>query len=173
MQSPTLALRAHIDKSFAAKVMARFHDNAPNVRKVFHSSIKEKVSKDRLLISPQGRQRFFFGRMDDTLYREAFAFIPQSTITDQTKSIMLHISEGFAKKNLSADFIYENHDGVMAEQRIEEAELFFDLFKEASERTIDFRKCSIPRDIDLSVPAELDYSLTNAKDMKPYKGNLL
>lgn len=172
MQYATLALRAHIDLQFAQQVMQRFHSNAPKVRNIFHATIRDIVTKTRLLVSPQGRQRFFFGKIDDSLYREAYSFIPQATITDQMKNIMLHISDNFDAAGLSANFIYENHDGTLAEQKIEEAERFLELFQEASSKTIDFRRCSVPRDIDLLVPAELEYSLTNAKEMKPYKGSL-
>jgi len=167
MQYRTLALRAHIPQPFALKVMQRFHNNAPKVRGIFHKTIADEVSRSRLLVSPQGRQRFFFGKINEDLFREAYSFIPQATISDQMKNIMLYIHE-----RMDARFIYEAHDGVMAEQKIEEAERFLDLFKEASERTIDFRAGTIRRDINLLVPAELDYSLTNAGEMKPYKGIL-
>ena len=160
MQPPTLSLQAHIPIKEAKTVLTNFHIASPNVQGVFHKEIRDAVSSTRTLNSPQGRQRFFFDRFDDNLFRQAYSFIPQSSITDQMKDIMIGISEEMLAKGKEPNFIYENHDGIMADQLIEDAELFMDLFIKYAAKAINFRNCTLARDIEIVVPAELEFSST-------------
>ncbi len=49
---------------------------------LWHRKIQRQLSESRKLITPLGRERIFYGRMDHKTYREAYAQIPQSTVTD-------------------------------------------------------------------------------------------
>jgi hypothetical protein len=42
-----------------------------------------QLSKDRSLINPFGRRRIFMDRWGDELFKEAYSFIPQSTVADK------------------------------------------------------------------------------------------
>jgi DNA polymerase I-like protein with 3'-5' exonuclease and polymerase domains len=44
--------------------------------------IQREVSSNRLLKTPYGRERRFYGPIGDSLYKEAYSYIPQSTVAD-------------------------------------------------------------------------------------------
>jgi len=46
----------------------------------WQKGIREKVQAERILISSYGRKREFMGRMDESLYKSAYAFSPQNTV---------------------------------------------------------------------------------------------
>lgn len=75
---------AHIhelEESFAKFVHTRYHEGYPGVR-TWHESIQYALSNGRALYNPFGRKRIFLGRWDDDLFKEAYSFIPQSTVAD-------------------------------------------------------------------------------------------
>ncbi len=81
-----------IDMKFATKISDAYHRLFPGVRK-WHKGIRDTVYSKRRLDSPFGRQRYFYGRMDDATFREAYAYRPQSTIPDVTNHLMLATME--------------------------------------------------------------------------------
>lgn len=58
-----------------------FHSICPNLRR-WQSQIQTQLQINRTLVTPLGRKKVFQGRFDDTMYRSAYSFIPQSTIGD-------------------------------------------------------------------------------------------
>ncbi len=50
--------------------------------KIWHRSTEETLRKSRILRTPLGRARMFFGRWSSQLLRSAIAYVPQSTVGD-------------------------------------------------------------------------------------------
>lgn len=67
--------------SEAKKQLDLYHAMCPMLR-IWHKKIQEQLQKNRTLITPLGRKRVFMDRWGDTLFRSAYAFIPQSTVGD-------------------------------------------------------------------------------------------
>ena len=59
-----------------------YHRAYPGVRNGFHSYIKSCINKDRTLTNLMGRKTLFTDRLDDALYKDAYACIPQGTVGD-------------------------------------------------------------------------------------------
>ena len=160
-----LALQVHEPLSTCEKMLRVFHDHSPKIRGVFHNEIRDFIRKNGFLITPHGRRRDFFGRFNENLYREAFADIPQGTISDHTKFAMTRI-----KRRLPwVRFLYEGHDSCMAEIPFTRKDEYCEVLKEEMERIIDFRTCSLPRNIDLVIPVEITWSDTNWQNMYAIK----
>lgn len=142
-----------------------FHKHDPSIKEVFHQEIKDVLDETKVLISPFGRRREFFGNPDDHgFYREGYAQIPQSTIADNTKRAMLGIKE----EAPDVDYILEWHDGFLALVPEKEVELHANLFMKWMEKPIDFSECSLPRGL-LVIPCELEFSDTTYYDLKGYE----
>lgn len=62
-------------------LVERYHHVYPGVRQ-YHAWIRAKLGKDRTLENCMGRRRVFLDRWGDDLFKEAYAFIPQSTVAD-------------------------------------------------------------------------------------------
>lgn len=58
---------------------SKWHGLYPEI-KDWHSQIQYTLYKTHQLITPYGFKRTFFGRLDDTMYKAAYAFIPQSSV---------------------------------------------------------------------------------------------
>lgn len=59
-----------------------WHALYPNVRQVYHAGIVNQLGKNMTLITPYGRRRVFFGQWGNELFKQAYAHIPQSTVSD-------------------------------------------------------------------------------------------
>ena len=106
----------------ATNVLEAYHRLFPGIRR-WHKRIRDEVARARRLENPLGRVRYFYGRMDDNTFREAYAYRPQSTIPDVTNHLMLHLWN--ARTEGAADFWFHNqvHDSlqlsVTAETEVE------------------------------------------------------
>ena len=72
---------ANISTSEARKALSLFFELYPEIRR-WHSFIKDEIKRTRSLTTPLGRRRMFFGFYGDQLFRDAFSYIPQSTVAD-------------------------------------------------------------------------------------------
>lgn len=160
-----------ISESFAKIALATFHRKQPKLQQVFHAAVVEHINKTRHLIAPvpygidtkYGGRRTFFERHGDDLNRQAFAYIPQRAVTDNTKAAAIRI-----KRRIPwAKIILEAHDGLLFRVRENRAEEAGYIIKEEMERPIRFDTCSIPRR-DLVIPCALEIGY-NYKDLDKFK----
>ncbi len=111
-----------LTKKEAANVIESFHKLFPGIRK-WHHEIRERVRIDRRLSTPLGRTRYFYGRVGDDMFREAYAYRPQSTIPDITNHLMLRLWD--ARRDWSRDafrFLVQVHDSLIMLVRTDETE---------------------------------------------------
>lgn len=78
----TFANHVGIPEKRAKEIMNEVDRIFPNIRGVFHKEVQDNLRKNRTLINPFGRKRTFLNRWGGDLFREAYAFIPQSTVGD-------------------------------------------------------------------------------------------
>lgn len=77
----SFATRFEVPKDVAKFVIEKYHQAYPGVRQ-YHNWIKESLRRNRTLENLLGRKRSFLGRWEDSLFKEAFAHIPQSSVAD-------------------------------------------------------------------------------------------
>lgn len=158
-------LDAQISEWKAGQLLEIFHANDPSIKEVFHEEVREVLDSTKILVSPFGRRREFFGNPDDHgFYKEGYAHIPQASVADNTKRAMLGISDEVQ----DIRFILEWHDGFLALVPKNETELYGRLFIDWMEKPIDFAECSLPRG-ELVIPCELEISYTTFYDLKTYE----
>lgn len=134
------------------QLLLKFHKNQPEIRQVFHRDVIAAVNTKRCLVAPNGRRRDFFDRPDHKTYNEAISTLPQAIVTDQTRFEGILPS---AKKCEWAYLIEEAHDGSLWEVPCVREEEFGAIYKKNIETPIDFRKCSLPRDVQLVIPCDV------------------
>ena len=81
----------------------------PRIKR-WHAEVQEQLRKTRILTTPLGRKRMFFGRMSDDLFREAIAYVPQSTVGDILNDGLVRASNNLPNEWC---FILQNHDAVL------------------------------------------------------------
>lgn len=147
----------------AGKNLENFHAFTPKIRDVFHKEVEEFVSRNRFLVNPFGRKRFFFERMDHSLFGEAYAQIPQSTIADHLRAAGLRIK----KLIPNIKILVEAHDALLFKLLEDEVKDIAVVIKQEFERPIDFTKCSLSRGT-IIIPCEFQWSERNYRDLKEW-----
>jgi DNA polymerase len=129
-----------IDKNKCKLFLARFHELEPFIRQVYHKWIQEQLCKHRFLRTPLGRERIFHGLRpwgdNGKVFREAYAYIPQSTIGDNNGFAILHM-ETYRPSLVLQD----GHDSMLCET-FDNFGCVFDavsLMRKAYERTLTFQ----------------------------------
>lgn len=160
-----------ISEAKAEAALATFHKRQPKIREVFHAEVRKCMETNRRLIAPVpygidapiGGIRTFFERWGEELMRKAFSYIPQRTVSENTKGAALRIK----KRAPWIKIIVEAHDALLVsvpfERRFEAAQILTEEF----ERPIDFSTCSIKRG-SLVIPSEIEIG-TNYKDLDKFK----
>lgn len=153
----------------AGQFIELFHKASPKIRGVFHRDIKRCIDSNRSLVNPYGRPRVFNGRYDDSLYKEAYAYIPQSTVADTLFSGAIAASDEFGE-DTPAMFLSENHDALTLQVPKGNWESYAKVIKKCTTIPIDFSKyCSLVRDVRLTIPVDVEYSETHYADFKKVK----
>ena len=159
-----------ITESVADRALKIFHAKQPKIQQVFHASVIECLKKRRL-IAPipygidcaLGGTRTFFERWGDELFRQAFSYLPQRAVTDNTKAAALRIKSLIPGIRI----VMESHDALLFCIRRDEVEGQAPIIKTEMERPIDFSKCSIRRR-SLIIPCEIEVG-ENYQDFSKYK----
>jgi len=151
----------------AGKILEKIHMISPNIRNVFHAEVQQALAdNDCVLISPYGRRRQFLNKWGDELFKEAYSAIPQTTVSDHLKLAMLRIRKRLPKQHFH--FVLEAHDSFTALCKIWLAPHAIEVIHEELNKPISFRQCSLPRDFDLVIPAEVKVG-TRLSELVEYK----
>ena len=71
----------HITFNEMKHAMEAYHESMPEIRE-WWDRVKDELHRTRTLKTPMGRIRRFYGRLDESTYRSAYSFLPQSTVGD-------------------------------------------------------------------------------------------
>ena len=144
------------------KILTKFHDTNSNIREVFHREIQEALrDNNRLLTSPHERSRQFLNRWGDELFKEAYAFIPQATVSDHLK----FSAQIIERRAPWVQILSESHDSFLAQVPISQVDNAVRLFKEELDKPIDFSKCSLSRG-ELIIPSEVSLGVKDWEHME-------
>ena len=84
--------------------------------KLWHREVAEQLRNSRILTTPFGRKRMFFGRWSNTLVREALSFVPQSTVCDL---INLGIANAWTNMPDGWNILLQVHDSILMQVPID------------------------------------------------------
>ena len=147
----------------AAECLRILEQDTPKIKSVFHHLIQELLHKNRRIVGTFGASRYFYDPSNSRdLFKGAYSFIPQQTVTDKTKSVILKVYDNI----WDVKIVVESHDSLtflirekVVDERIEEIQSYF-------AEPIDFSNCSIPRR-SLIIPTEVEIGY-NYKDLRRY-----
>ncbi len=160
-----------ITEAIAERALKIFHAKQPRIQQVFHASVENCIKKDRVLIAPipwgvnakYGGRRTFFERYGDELLRQAFSYIPQRAVSDNTKAAALRIK----RRIPGIKIVMEAHDALLFSIRRSRLKAQIPIIRQEMERPINFSNCSIPRR-SLSIPCDVEVG-SNYMDLKKFK----
>lgn len=112
----------------------RWHELYPRIKE-WWVDIEDKLNKTRTLVTPYGRRRMFFQAWGQELFKEATAYVPQSTVADHFNGArqfnganveggLLSFYKHFVREQGSVRIINQSHDSAMLEVPEAEVELW-------------------------------------------------
>jgi len=135
-------------ESRARELLNQYHSLYPCLE-LWHRIVKDQVGRTRILTTPFGRKRMFFGRWSDDLVRGAIAYVPQSTVGDL---LNLGIIKSWDALPPEWEIMMQNHDSVVAQVPVDTPDMhiwkFFKHYYEIPIR-IGHKWCKIPMDIQI------------------------
>jgi uracil-DNA glycosylase family 4 len=160
-----------ISEAIAERALKIFHSKQPKIQQVFQNGIVEILKRHRSLIAPipfgmglrTGGRRMFFERWGEDLFRQAFSYIPQRAVTDNTKAAGIRIKERIPLIKI----VMESHDALLFSIPDSKVKEYCPIIKEEFERVIDFSTCSLPRR-ELIIPCEIETG-KNYRDLKKFR----
>ncbi len=145
MRHITAAKEAGVTPAEAKRAMNAYYSALPELR-LWHERTKRDIYTKKKLVTPFGRIRIFFGRLNEETIRSGVAFIPQSTVGDIINKSLFLIEERFPGK-----LICQVHDEVVLEIQEDEVEKAAKVVRECCELPIKFPKVEEP----LVIPVEI------------------
>lgn len=109
--------KLRINRQRAAAIIDGYFATYPNIKSVFWAEVEQNLRRYRVLTTPFGRKRTFYGRMDSggKLLREAISYIPQSTIGDLCNKAVVQISNDEKLRGLGGKFLLAVHDSILVQ----------------------------------------------------------
>jgi len=86
-----------------------YHIHFPGIR-IWHMEVARELKRTRILTTPMGRKRMFFGRWNDALLRDGYSYIPQSTVADVVLKGMVNVNSSLPEH---CDIVFNIHDEVV------------------------------------------------------------
>lgn len=115
-ESCLVEMNYFIEEYEARRIIATYNTLFPGISRR-KANIRAELIRARKLRTPIGRERHFYGRMDDSTFREAYAYCPQSVIPDITNHLMLKLWDERDYLGLNrADgnyFLLQVHDSLL------------------------------------------------------------
>lgn len=115
-------LSQHVEEKEAKAWLASCLSLFPGLRSR-QDLIKKELYRARFLKTPIGRERHFFGRLNDQAFREAYRYMPQSVASDITSHLMLFLWKNRDHLGLAYEdqgrFLLKDQDYLLLQMRKE------------------------------------------------------
>lgn len=148
-------------------ILDKVNQYDPSVQGVYHKYVRDEIDRCRMLLTPLGRERQFMGFRPNSdnneAYNEAYSYIPQSVVGDNTGMAVLYL-DGEAQLQY---IVQESHDSVVQEVPEQDSELerVFIETQKSFERTIRFDNGI---EINIPIEAKLSYNFEDEISLRDY-----
>jgi DNA polymerase I-like protein with 3'-5' exonuclease and polymerase domains len=151
----TFAFYYEIPEVDARFIVEQYHRAYPGVRQ-YHAWLRNQLAKNRTLVNTFGRHRLFLDRWGDQMWKEAYSYIPQSSVAEKLN--LDGVCPAYYNEDLlgPVDLLNQVHDSIWFQIPLsvplsQHAEIVWDL-KSRLESPIPWRakEFSIPADVECS-----------------------
>lgn len=108
----TFSFRLEIPESEGKLLHSKYHQIYPNIKQRFHTQVQAQLRAGRTLTNPFGRKFLFLDRWGDELFKQAYAFIPQSTTADIINRWGLNEFYYNTQKFQEVELLRQVHDSI-------------------------------------------------------------
>ena len=143
----TVAKQLNIDLR-EAKPLLDLYYSKNHALVAWHKRIQEQLRRDRTLVTPFGRKRRFLGRWGEELFRQAYNFIPQSTVAELLNRALADFYYCYGDKY---NILLQLHDAMYVECPEDEAMEVVRLMRRTMIRPITIGQETFYIDVDFQV----------------------
>lgn len=113
----TFARTASISAAEGKRLLNQYFATYPNIVN-WQLSVNACLNRRRVLVNPFGRRRIFYNRYGEGLFKEGYAYLPQSTVADVINQglINLHKRKGEIE---GLDILLQVHDSILVQAPVE------------------------------------------------------
>ena len=152
---------AKIQEKEAKALLERYFITFPRIRS-WQAGIRAELGNSRMLTTPLGRKRLFFGRWGDELHKTGYAFIPQATVGDLLNIILLDTWRAFATTQEDMQLVLQVHDSIVVQAPIHRVERALQILSDSFRISLTVNRRSF------TIPAEFKIG-PNYNDLKKIK----
>lgn len=164
-------IQIRITEADAKRALHIFHSKQPKIKEVFQNGIIKALEKDRTLFAGMpygfntdyGGRRTFHERWGDELFRQAFSYVPQRSVSDNTKGAGIRSKQRIPELKL----VMESHDALLTCMPKNKVQEWVPIVQKEMERPISFKYCSLSRR-DLVIPCDVEIG-ENYQDLSKFK----
>ena len=114
MQAPRFALEYETDLDLSKKIYDGYHKGYPGL-KHWYKRTQAQLDKDRTLENCYGDKRRFLGEWSDDLFKEAYDWNPQSTVSRNNKNGMTRLYNDRTPWMRPFELLLEGHDSNLGQ----------------------------------------------------------
>ena len=152
IQAMKVSRMYNMDFVTAKFILTNYHAAMPEVEGVYQKEIRDALHATRRLTNPLGRDRLFFGRMDDDTYRAAYSHYAQSTVADLIDVALADLHEAsLGHQELGLELLLQVHDELVFQCWDHAVEGCVTLVRGLMERPMVFEGVEAP----LVIPCEI------------------
>jgi len=100
-----------INERQAQDLLDRYFMIYPEIKNTFWREVADEIRYTRVLTSPFGAKRTFYGRFDDKLLRDGYSWKPQSCVGELGRLAIIEICKRVPK----AEFLLNVHDSILVQ----------------------------------------------------------
>lgn len=148
-------------------ILTKVNQYDPSVEHVYHKYVRDEIEQHRMLTTPLGRERQFFGFRPNSdnwdVWNEAYAYIPGSVVGDNTGMGVLYLENDAGLHYV----VNEAHDSVVQEvpDDLSRLEIVMKETGKAFNRPITFHNGIT---INIPLEAKLSYNFEDEIALKDY-----
>lgn len=120
---------AGIPEAESKQLLNKYFATYPKL-KIWHLQTAQELRRSRVLTTPMGRRRLFLNSWNEELLREAYAFVPQSTVSDILNTGLLSLYNYINNNRLDIQIMLQVHDSITVQCPIKLVEYTKKLFQQ-------------------------------------------
>lgn len=101
-----------ITRTMAVQLIEKYFLLFPEIKEIYWKAVERELRYSRTLTNMFGRKRMFFGRWDDKLLRDGYAYDPQSTVGDLMNKGLVNCYHQIEKVIPGAELLLQVHDSA-------------------------------------------------------------
>lgn len=127
--------RQDISMADSKKFLGTYQELFPEI-KDWHNRTRAQVKATRILCNLFGYPRYFSGPLDESVEKEWFAFVPQSTVGSITNRAFTALQQSIERDGFPMDLLNNKHDSILAQVSEDSRDAGIKLLENALQQTM-------------------------------------